>query len=204
VVAIESANFAGLWGGRVELRDIRGSTYVGIRPGLRDGITMSIHHAGGMAVLQIRQGYFGRMCGPTLSVDSRCGVGVCQNTLEIALDASCNSYAWTTQFVSTDVYRKLPVDPYMLDPGVFGNIPQPRSWHMGSDAIHMDFWTHACQREVVSGGYRYQIDIEHKRHWALWMDTAGTIEVRYVLQPKPGRNEFYWFVAGSLERCGNA
>jgi hypothetical protein len=200
VVAIENPNFAGLWGGSVELRYIRGSTYVGIRPGLRDGMTMNIHHAGGMAVLTIRHGYFGRMCA-NYSTDSRCGVGVCQNTVEIALDASCTSYASTTQLVSTDVYRRLPVDPYMLDPGVFGNIPQPRTWHMGSDAIHMDFWTHACTRIRSE---EYQIDIEHKRHWALWMDTAGTLEVRYVLQPKPGRNEFYWFVAGSLERCGNA
>jgi hypothetical protein len=74
---------------------------------------------------------------------------------------------------------------------------------MGSDAIHLTFWTHACIFESTGN---YRIDIRNRRHWALWMDTAGPLdtqylEVRYMLENKPGFQDMSWFVAGSLYRC---
>ena len=192
MAAIDNPDLNGWWGGYGELLEIRGASYATPDVGDRDGITMQIYQAGGMAWLRIRQGHFGRICGSSvMSSSSPCsGIGVCFDTSEIMLDASCGSAA-LEQRALTEIWRKQPVDPYMLDPGPI------RTFHMGSDAIHLELWTHAC----TSTGDRYTIDLRHKRHWALWMDSAGTLEIRYVLQTKPGFGEFSWFVAGSLRRC---
>jgi hypothetical protein len=83
VVAIEGPNdFNGDWGGYGELREIRGSSYSGINTGDRDGITMNIFQAGGMAQLRIRQGHFGRICfsGVMSSISPCSTIGVCPRT----------------------------------------------------------------------------------------------------------------------------
>jgi hypothetical protein len=116
-----------------------------------------------MATVRIRQAYFGQICGHSvLSSLSNCqGYQVCTDTVEIPLSASQSADSYR-QGVNDVVYRGLKVDPHTLDPkGEIG---------MGEDTIHMTFWTHACIFESVGN---YRIDVRHKRHWALWMDTAS-------------------------------
>jgi hypothetical protein len=127
-------------------------------------------------------------------------VWVCRNAFEIPLDVSSVDSNLPYLPVHTDAYRQLPVDPYMLDPD--------KKFHMGSDAIHLNFWTHTAVVEYPNpthpGWFEYPIDQLHQRHWALWMDTSGYLEVRYMLESKSahfGATPRRWFVAGSLEKC---
>jgi hypothetical protein len=194
VPAIDNPNLAGNWGGEVHINVLRSGLYAGIHTGLKDNITMQIRQAGGMATLWIRQGHFGRICTTKASESTCPGFTVCANTWEIPLNASSCDATNFSRGVSTDAYRRLPVDPYMLDP--------ERKIHMGSGAIHLTFRTHACTRNEYG---EYRID-QHQRHWALWMDTAGPantqyLEVRCVWQRKPEWAELFWFVVGSLNRC---
>jgi hypothetical protein len=196
VVAIDNPDLTGDWGGYMDIRVMRGA-HLDANIGDVDGVTMSINQAGGMASVRIRQGHFGLICSSLSRVGPCATIRVCSQTREIPIDVPgstfCNSDNYNNG-VSRDVYRGLKVDPYMLDP--------ERDIHMGSDTIHMTFWTHAC---TVAGG-TYSSDQLATRHWALWMDTAGPantryLEVRYALHNKAGHDQMYWFVAGSLERC---
>src|SRR5215211_2955842 len=196
-------NLNGAWGGYVYIRSYGlTGTHVGITEGVRTGLTMRIIQQPGSntAGVQLRSGYFGRMCGldeEPLSPFSNPPIPVCPKHVDIPLTDKCpndSGAPGANPFSKTNV--GLITKTYPLNYGTHNtNVEFEMPYHM-------DFWTHTCNYRT---GYT-ENDVQ--RHWCVALDSVSPvgglpnvpyIEVRFIVVNKPGHNARYWFCTGTLD-----
>ena len=195
-------DLTGDWGGEVYIGTwgLTG-TPAGIKAGVKTGLTMRIFQEPGSntARVQLRSGYFGRLCGPDekpLSPFSSPEIRVCPDHVDIPLTDNCSDHSGrpgANPYFSANVgliTKEHPLNYGAHNTNLDVTVP-----------YNMEFWTHACNYRTG------KVDIYQQRHWVVRKGSVSPVdgnknvpilEVRFIVVQKPGFSDQYWHCSGTL------